>query len=65
MTGVGRARRVRLRLNIDHDTADRARLASENVAVLFVVRGKTIGAIVLDRAFEKCDLAGTALAGAA
>jgi len=64
MTGGG-ARKVQLLLDIDYDTADRARLASKNVAVLFVVRGKTIGAIVLDLAFEKRDLAGTALAGAA
>lgn len=62
---VERSRKVQQQLDVDHDTAYRARLASENVAVLFVVWGKGSGAILLDVAFEERDLAGTALAGAA
>ena len=63
--GVTKHGRKLRRLEIDHDPAHRTRLASENIAVLDVVGDKAIGAIVLDRAFEKGDLASTALTGTA
>jgi hypothetical protein len=52
-------------LQIDHDAAHRTRLASEDMAVLFIVGGEGGGAILLDRTFEKRDFASTALTGAA
>ena len=56
---------MRSQLQIDHDAAHRTRLASEDMTVLHVVGGEAIGTILLDRAFEKRDLASTALTGAA
>src|SRR6266436_119375 len=57
--------RRRLQLEIDHDAPHGARLASKDMALLFIIGRECVSAILLDRAFQKGDLAGTALTGAA